>query len=177
MMISLPVAVGAWFTSKSLIGLILGPEFLPEFLVFNLLFTGIVGQGVIIILGFHLLLFFKKAALQNGFMLGSIGLATILAVMGASHYGLSGIAMGSLAGRLIGAFVLLILARKYIDSIWYRDWFKILIAAGAMGGALGVVGSTNLFIKLGVGISVYGVIMAGFFKDKFRHYIQVARGS
>jgi O-antigen/teichoic acid export membrane protein len=176
-MISLPVAVGAWFTSKEIILLVLSPEFLDQYMVFNLLFTGIVAHSVIIIIGYHLLLYRNKASLQNWFMGLALFATALLAILGGHQFGLTGIALGSLTGRLMAAIGLILLARKFLDSLWYWEWTKIALATLAMGLALLVLASENLYLNLVVGVLIYGSLLGMMFKTKFRHYMELAKKS
>lgn len=164
--ISIPLAIGLIFTSKSAVLLLSGDGFYPAILSSQIVAVNIISIGISGVMGIQIL-----------YPLGKINIVIFCTFLGAiiniianilliPDYGHYGIAVAFALTELIVAFSMYLIGKKYIPiQLLKRQHLNYLISGALMGIALFIIAEQNysnivtLISMLLVGVLVYGICL------------------
>ena len=164
--ISIPLAIGLIFTSKSAVLLLSGDGFYPAILSSQIVAVNIISIGISGVMGIQIL-----------YPLGKINIVIFCTFLGAiiniianilliPDYGHYGTAVAFALTELIVAFSMYLIGKKYIPiQLLKRQHLNYLISGALMGIALFIIAEQNysnivtLISMLLVGVLVYGICL------------------
>lgn len=159
--ILVPVALGVFFVSSELMGVLLGAEYKPAGPLLAVMVQGVLAQVVCTTVGAELLAVknqLKKAILGflgGIFLMGGLGqLAMTVAGPELIH-----LAVAMVVAKYGVAGLMIFFARNELGSLPWRRWFEPILAGGVMALGLFFWQPEGLLATLGLGAGLYGVAL------------------